>query len=164
MASDTTMLNSSTGARYLARILLIDDNRIDSEFLSELLGTFGCRVDVSSSGYDAVGKLDRHYDLVFLDINMPEISGLEIANGLRNFNKSGHYTPIVLVSSEEFSSAIEEKCMQLGVEGYIQKPARKEEIEEVLKTHLTAHEIKMFSYNKQNNNSRGFIRLYRKSA
>lgn len=164
MIEDRNSCQDSSDIRYLVRVMVIDDSKVDSEFLSEILQSFGCRVDVSSNGYDAVNKLDKHYDLVFLDINMPEISGLEIANGLRNFNKVGHYTPIVLVSGEEFSQAMEDKCISLGVEGYIQKPVYKDEVETVLRTYLSGHEIKIFSRGNKNGNPCGFIKLNRKIA
>ena len=150
--------------RYLARALVIDDSRIDCAFLSEMLESFGCRVDVSSNGYDAVEKLDKRYDLIFLDINMPGINGLELASGLRSFKQSKQYMPIFLVSGEFFTRSLEEKCMQLGVEGYIQKPVRKVEIEELLKAYLTQHEIRVFSYNATSRNSRGFIKLHPRPA
>lgn len=158
---DTTI---ATETRYMAKVLVIDDSRIDAAFLSEMLQSFGCRVDASANGYDAVNKLDKRYDLVVLDINMPEISGLEIANGLRSFNKSGHHTPIILVSGEEYSPAMEDKCMQLGVEGYIQKPARREEIALALKAYLSTNEIKLFRHNSGTSHSRGFIKLHKRQA
>lgn len=151
-------------SRYMAKVIIIDDSRVDAEFLSETLRSFGCRIEVSANGYDAVNKLDNHYDLVILDINMPEISGLEIANSLKVFNKSGYHTPIIIVSSEEYSDDMEEKCMQLGVEGYIQKPAKREEIALVLRSFLASNEIKLFGHNPKSNNSRGFIKLHKRQA
>ena len=144
--------------RYLANVLIIDDSRVDSAFLAQLLESFGCHVDLCSSGYDAVQRLDKKYELVFLDINMPDLNGYEIANGLKNFGKQIYSTPLILISGEDFSREMEEKCIQLKVEGYIQKPIKKDELQMILQAFLRHYEIEMFAGHNGSHNARGFIK------
>lgn len=164
MAENNVAVTSDANIRYLANVLVIEDNRIDSTFLAEMLESFGCRVDVSNNGYEAVEKLDKHFDLVFIDINMPEINGLEIANGVKNFGKTNRAFPIILVSGEEFTRSMEEKCISLNVDGYIQKPIKKDELREILGTLIPNREIKIFAGQESQDIVRGFVRLHRNVA
>lgn len=158
------MTSLSADPRYLAKVLVVDDNRTDAAMLEAMLQGFGCRVDISSGGYEAVTSLEKHYDLVFLDINMPHLSGLDIAGGVKGTLKNRLEVPIILVSGENFTHEMEEKCILLGVEGYVQKPARKQEIRRVLETFLKSCEIELLRGQGRSPQPRGFIRKRHQAA
>ena len=102
-------------------ILIIEDHKAIRILLSNYLGkTF--KVNAVASGYEALAWMNEGNlpNVIILDINMPNLSGVEFLTNLRN---SGffHSIPVIIVSGEENGEIIEQ-CLDLGISGYLKKP------------------------------------------
>jgi len=113
------------------RILIVEDELVNQKVAVKLLERFGHRCDVVSNGHDALDVLARErFDLVLLDVQMPGIDGYEVARQVRGRKLPGltsNRLPIVALSA---SSGAEDRdqCRQAGMDGFLSKPVREEEL------------------------------------
>jgi CheY-like chemotaxis protein len=103
------------------RILLAEDNRINQKVGLALLSRLGYRADVAANGIEALNSVLRQpYDLVLLDIQMPEMDGVEAAHEMRK--KLGNKCPrLAALTANAFPGAREEYLAQ-GFDDYLSKP------------------------------------------
>ena len=112
------------------RILLAEDGPINQEVAVGLLKIRGHSVDVVENGKRAVEALDRDpsYDAVLMDLEMPEMDGLEATRIVRDKERiSGDHIPIIAMTAHALQG-FREKCMEVGMDGYITKPVQPEEM------------------------------------
>lgn len=97
-------------------VLLIEDNLIVQSFMEILLKKLECSVTIASDGKEALAAYNHDFDLVILDLGLPDIEGYEIAKYIREQEKLlGIHTPII-VSSAYPMEEIQEKCREVGVD------------------------------------------------
>jgi DNA-binding NtrC family response regulator len=106
-------------------ILVADDNREHCEVLGKVLARAGYQVAVAADGQEALQVLrERPFDLVFADLRMPRLSGLDL---LRNIRSMGPEVPVVIVTAfgdwVTYADAIES-----GAVDYLSKPVRREDL------------------------------------
>ncbi len=117
------------------RILLAEDNPINQKIAIIMLKKFDQVIDLAENGSIAVEKFKTgDYDLVLMDIHMPELDGFEATKIIREFEKkqnSGVRTKIFAMTA---SSPQDERanCFEAGMDGYITKPFNKEELTALL--------------------------------
>jgi PAS domain S-box-containing protein len=106
---------------FSAKILIIDDNETNCDLLSRQLERQGYTVAVGTSGKKALQILQAMpYDLILLDIIMPEMSGLEMLAQLKS-NPSWQNIPVIMISAlDEIDSVV--RCIEMGAEDYLSKP------------------------------------------
>jgi CheY-like chemotaxis protein len=121
------------------RILVCDDNLINQKVAARLLQQMGYHSDIASTGVEALKALERQpYDLIFMDLLMPEMNGLEATRIVRQRQSQtaqfpNYKSPIIVVAMT--ASAMEgdrEKCMAAGMDDYLAKPVRPEDLRTVL--------------------------------
>ncbi len=111
------------------RILVAEDNRLNVMVLTKLLEVKGLHIDVVSNGREAVEACAKNeYDLIFMDIHMPDMDGIEATAKIR---EAGITTPIVALSANVTNEAIND-ARRAGMEDYITKPFTREGLEEVI--------------------------------
>jgi DNA-binding NtrC family response regulator len=126
------------------RILIVDDDPEIVWYLSRLMEKFGHESESASNGEDALARLEKNgFDLVFLDITMPGISGLDV---MRQLNEKGYKSPVVILSAyENVNYAVE--TTKLGAYDYLVKPVNEEKIrltiQNALKTKDLENEVKL---------------------
>ena len=104
-----------------AKILVVDDIKTNCDVLKRRLESNKFVVDISMSGKEALDKINKHkYDLILLDVLMPEVNGLEVLIKVRE-QYSADKLPIIMVSSFDDVESIS-KCIQLGASDYLSKP------------------------------------------
>ena len=104
-----------------AKILVVDDIKTNCDVLKRRLESNEFIVDISMSGKEALDKINKHkYDLILLDVLMPEVNGLEVLIKVRE-QYSADKLPIIMVSSFDDVESIS-KCIQLGASDYLSKP------------------------------------------
>jgi PAS domain S-box-containing protein len=104
-----------------AKILLAEDNAINQMVASELLQSVGLRVDIADDGQIALEKsLTNAYDLILMDIQMPNMNGLVAAKAIRH-DLGGRCPPIIAMTGNAFSQDRED-CRQAGIDDFIAKP------------------------------------------
>ncbi|MBI5922767.1 MAG: response regulator [Betaproteobacteria bacterium] len=110
----------------LTKILVVDDDPVVSKSFDRVLANKGYAVISASNGEEALSKLkNEHYDLVFTDIKMPGISGLEVAEQVK---ASQPWLPVVIVTGYG-SDAYEARAAAAGVSEFLRKPLSPEMIE-----------------------------------
>ena len=121
--------------RHVLRILVVDDNAVNRLLAVRLLERRGHIVSVASNGMHAVASLrDSLYDLVLMDIQMPEMDGYEATAAIREMEKtSGSRIAIVAMTANAMKSD-RELCLRSGMDGYIAKPLDPVELYRVIDT------------------------------
>ena len=125
------------------RFLIVDDSATTRAVIKRTIGLCGIEAEKiieAGNGKDALAMLAvAKVDLVFLDINMPEMTGMEVAARIKADAKLCA-TPIVIVSSESMESRIQQMKAE-GVRGYIKKPFTPEQIRTVINDVLGAANV-----------------------
>ena len=122
-------------------ILIADDDSINCSIICHLLESFGCKVEATSNGKDAVALFSasepNHYDAILLDIRMPEMDGLEACRRIRALGGEGSYCyealeiPIIAITANVMDSDIE-KSREAGMNAHLSKPIDPDELYTVL--------------------------------
>ena len=114
-------------------ILIVEDNVINTLFLKDLLEGEGYRIDIANNGVKGVEKASKTtYDLIFMDIQMPEMDGLTATKILR---ENGIKTPIIALTAYSMKED-RERCISSGANDYISKPISESEVFEKLDKYL----------------------------
>lgn len=115
-------------------IMVVDDSETIRSVLERTIGMTKLPVDAiiqAENGRDALEKLaDNWVDIVFTDINMPEMNGIELVDEMNN-HAEYQDIPVVIVSTEGSKSRIEQ-LRQKGVKGYLRKPFTPENIRDII--------------------------------
>ena len=130
-ASATPAFDHELGRRHPLRILLAEDNAVNQKLATHLLGQLGYRVDVASNGIEAIESVERQvYDVVLMDVQMPEMDGLDATNNIR---KLGNVTqPHIIAMTANALEGDREMCIEAGMDDYVSKPIRVNELVEAL--------------------------------
>ncbi|MGB7133686.1 MAG: response regulator [Acidobacteriaceae bacterium] len=118
-------------------VLLAEDNLVNQKLASRLLEKRNHTVTIVSNGKEALAALERnHYDLVLMDVQMPEMDGFEATTALRERERAtGKHQPVVAMTALAMSGD-RERCITAGMDGYLSKPIRPQELDQVLDTCL----------------------------
>ena len=118
------------------RILVAEDNPVNQRLIVRLLEKRGHRVVLAANGQEALAALDvEPFDIVFMDVQMPEMDGYEATAAIRTREKStGAHQTIVALTAHAMKGD-REKCLNAGMDGYLTKPIRPQELDEVLSRH-----------------------------
>ena len=105
------------------KILIVEDNDINQLVAKELFSSEGALITIAPSGAYALNalKLDSTFDIVLLDIQMPEMDGYEVARRIRQFDNDTANIPIVAMTAN-VSEADKQLCLNAGMDGHIGKP------------------------------------------
>ena len=121
-----------------ARILLAEDNIINQKVALSILENFGYTVDVVSDGLQAVNALKKiDYDLVLMDIQMPEMDGFEATAAIRDLKSEvlNHDLPIIAMTAHAMSG-YKEICLKAGMNDYVTKPIDQKNLTRVINEYL----------------------------
>ncbi len=124
-------IEESSSLRKNIPILLAEDDKINQELLKEMLGTIGFpQVDVVDKGTLVIEKLkERSYEIIFMDVQMPEMDGLTTTRKIREM---GITTPIVALTGMAFHE-FHQKCLEAGMNEFLAKPFTLQGLKKVLK-------------------------------
>ncbi|OQA35069.1 MAG: Signal transduction histidine-protein kinase BarA [Betaproteobacteria bacterium ADurb.Bin341] len=107
-----------------ARVLLVEDNRINQQVATELLEEAGMLVTLAENGKKSLKAVQSsNFDLVFMDIQMPEMDGHTATREIRKWEKAGEHCRVPIVAMTAHAMAGErEKCLEAGMDDYLTKP------------------------------------------
>jgi PAS domain S-box-containing protein len=110
-------------------ILLAEDNSVNQRLARRLLERQGHRVTVAGSGREALERVERaRFDLVLMDVQMPEMDGLEAAAAIREREAAtGRHLPILALTAHAMKGD-RERCLAAGMDGYLAKPIQSEQL------------------------------------
>ena len=131
-----SIANAASNAVSL-RILVAEDNAVNQMLVTRLLEKRGHSVNVVTNGREALYALEqRAYDLVLMDMQMPEIDGFEATAELRKREEqTGLHTPVIALTAHAMKGD-RERCIQAGMDGYLSKPIHSQELYELLEKYI----------------------------
>ncbi|MCA9944665.1 MAG: response regulator [Anaerolineales bacterium] len=113
------------------RILLAEDNRINQKVGLRMLAKFGCRADVAANGLEVLDALVRQpYDIVLMDINMPEMDGVETTQLI--IERYGEKRPYIIALTANALAGDREVYLESGMDDYLSKPIKLEVLLHIL--------------------------------
>ncbi len=125
-----TGIDHELGARHPLRILLAEDNPVNQKLALRLLERMGYRADVAGDGLEAIAAIERSvYDLVLMDVQMPELDGLEATRRIRT-RWPGDTGPRIVAMTANAMEGDREMCLAAGMDDYLSKPIRPEALGE----------------------------------
>jgi len=102
-------------------VLIVEDNELNMKLFNDLVETRGCRILKTKSGVEAVELARKHHpDLILMDIQLPEVSGLEVTQWLKD-DETLRSIPVIAVTAFAMKGD-EDKIRQGGCEAYLSKP------------------------------------------
>jgi len=121
-------------------VLVVEDNKLNQRVLVKMLEKMGCRIDVAENGREALAQLKLmlpeeerpQYDMIFMDIQMPVLDGLKATAMIRAQESEEQRTPIVAITAHAMKGD-REKFLEQGMDGYLSKPVRREDVLATLK-------------------------------
>jgi signal transduction histidine kinase/CheY-like chemotaxis protein len=125
-------LNGEMAAEVPLRILLAEDNPVNQRVGVLVLNRLGYRPDVAANGREAFDAVRRQpYDVVFMDVQMPELDGLDATRLIRSDPGIARQPRIIAMTAETMVGD-REKCLRAGMDDYIMKPVRFQDLEAAL--------------------------------
>jgi CheY-like chemotaxis protein/HPt (histidine-containing phosphotransfer) domain-containing protein len=125
-------LDPDLARRLPLRVLLADDNPINQKVGLTVLQKLGYHADIAANGVEVLRALEQKaYDILFLDVQMPEMDGLEAARQIHQ-RWSADKRPRIIAMTGNALKGDREKCLQAGMDDYISKPVRISELQSAL--------------------------------
>lgn len=124
-------------AQFSGRVLLVDDNTVNLKVGARLLERCGCVVTLAQSGLEALEILGRErFDMVFMDIEMPDLDGVEVVRVFRarEAERGWGRVPIIALTARALGPD-EAVCREVGMDDYITKPVVAERLRQIMREH-----------------------------
>ncbi|WP_136248225.1 ATP-binding protein [Halomonas borealis] len=122
-----------------ARLLVVEDNPVNQQVALAMLTKLGCRASLAGSGAEALASVAKeHFDLVFMDVQMPDMDGLEVTRRIRARGGWLADMPIVAMTAGG-PLGDQARCLAAGMNGYLAKPLLQVSLLKVMHRHLAYH-------------------------
>ncbi len=113
----------------VGRVLLAEDNPVNQQVVLHMLKSLGCRADLAVDGLEAVGATkSQFYDVLLLDVQMPHLDGLEVAQEMMKNYPDGRFRPWMIALTANAMQGDREICLAAGMDDYLSKPVKTAEL------------------------------------
>ena len=110
------------------KVLVAEDNRVNQLVVRHLLTKWNCEVTIAETGIEAIAHIENgHFDLVLMDVQMPEMDGFEATRIIRQRTRTKRYIPIVATTAHAMEGD-RDRCLACGMDDYITKPVKAESL------------------------------------
>lgn len=135
--------------RKQLKILLVDDNQVNIKVASKMLAKIGFNCTPAGNGIEALAALgSSHYDVVFMDIQMPEMDGYETTRQIRSQSTTTINPGVIIIAMTAHAlKSDRDRCLNTGMNDFLTKPVRLEELNEVLSRAMSQLEDKFADEN-----------------
>lgn len=131
--SVSTDCHGATGV-YGLHVLLAEDNAVNSMVATRMLEKLGCTVDVVPNGLQAIEAAQQNvYDVIFMDVHMPEMGGYEATKALRELERGTWRRRTIVAMTADAMEGDREACLAAGMDDYVSKPITLAALERVLR-------------------------------
>ncbi|MFN8126986.1 MAG: XylR N-terminal domain-containing protein [Candidatus Nanopelagicales bacterium] len=129
---DGSDMTASAAAGESIRVLVAEDNRVNARVIQALLESLGCEVDVVANGNDAVARSTEAFDLILLDLHMPELDGVNAVVGIRR--QQGEQEPPVVIAAvtADARDEVRASCYDAGFDAFLPKPVSQGDLAELV--------------------------------
>ena len=119
------------------RLLLAEDNELNQKVILAMLKHLGYSADTALNGIDVLLALKhKRYDLILMNVGLPEMDGIEVTRQIRRIFQNG---PKIIAVTAYDLPGMKQECLGAGMDDFITKPVRVDELSAVLKTHQMSH-------------------------
>ncbi|MFN4149894.1 MAG: ATP-binding protein, partial [Candidatus Sericytochromatia bacterium] len=133
--SEVTIIKESIEVSLMketVKILLVDDNEINLKVGVSLIKKLGYELDTARDGLEAYKSFtDKNYDIIFMDVDMPIMNGLESTKKIRAYTLDNQY-PIIVAMTANAMQGDKEKCLEVGMNDYISKPVKIDNLKSII--------------------------------
>jgi two-component system, sensor histidine kinase and response regulator len=125
---------SPPAARFMSRILVVEDNPVNQEVAIAILDSLGCQAEVAGNGQEAVEAVAKtHYDLILMDCQMPVMDGFAATAAIRRWEREQGRDPLPIIAlTANVMKGFREQCLAVGMDEYLSKPFQPEQLEHLL--------------------------------
>lgn len=136
-------IQGSASSQSAQRILLAEDSEINASIIYSHLADLGHNVDIATDGNTALYAMHQHhYDIVFMDIHMPNMDGIETTLRWRRLETRNPPLPIIAITAKA-TTEDKKKCMQAGMNSFLTKPVSAQQLNEALQTFTSSTQVKV---------------------
>jgi len=137
----TASIADDMGTRFPLRILLAEDNLLNQKVALRMLKRLGYDADVATDGREALRAIENQradcpYDVVLMDVQMPEMDGLEATKQIRAIHGNGSHQPYIIAMTAAAMELDREKCLEAGMNDFVSKPATLEDLQRAILRYL----------------------------
>lgn len=134
----TSALQTQSAEQFVEQhlsILVVEDNKVNQQVLSIMLGYLDLAADIANDGVEALEAVQKkHYDLVLMDWQMPRMDGLEATRQIRAIPNLEQ--PVIIAVTANAMSGDIDKCLSAGMDDYLSKPIARDKLEQMIHRHF----------------------------
>lgn len=143
---------------HKSKILVVEDNDINIKLIQRILSNNGLSCDVAVDGQEAIEAFKaKDYDLIFMDCQMPVLSGYEATKEIRRIENGHKHTPIVAMTANVLAKD-EEKCLEAGMDDFIGKPINLSCLFNIISKYIDAIPEPTFAFDNKPNEADNIIK------
>lgn len=133
ITTSTDKISINSKIEGIKEVLIVEDNKINQKVLSKILMRMGIMSDIASNGIEALHCCEQKtYDIIFMDLNMPIMDGIEAAQRLKeDFSGKNYHTPIIAVTASAFEKD-KKRVLEIGMNDFIAKPVDFNNLQDLL--------------------------------